>query len=129
MTEIIKIGMFGIAGVLIAIQFRGQKPEYGVYIGLAIAIVIFCYALDEFQALLSQFDLIKKYLGAGEQYLSILLKVMGITYICEFSSGICKDAGYGTVASQIEILGKLSVMFAGIPVLFAVIEQLQSFVS
>ena len=73
--------------------------------------------------------LIKKYLGAGEQYLSILLKVMGITYICEFSSGICKDAGYGTVASQIEILGKLSVMFAGIPVLFAVIEQLQSFVS
>ena len=126
MTEIIKIGMFGIAGVLIAIQFRGQKPEYGVYIGLAIAIVIFCYALDEFQALLSQFDLIKKYLGAGEQYLSILLKVMGITYICEFSSGICKDAGYGSIADQLEIVGKLAVMFAGFPILLAVLKVLEA---
>ena len=127
MTEIIKVGLLGVVGVLVAVQFKAQKPEYGIYIGLAIAIVIFCYALNTFQALLSQFDVIRQYLGTGEHYLSILLKVIGITYICEFSSAICKDAGYGTVASQIEILAKLSVMFAGIPILFAVIEQMQSF--
>ena len=56
-----------------------------------------------------------------------MLKVIGITYICEFSSGICKDAGYQSVAGQIEILGKLTVMFSGLPILFAVIEQIQSF--
>lgn len=128
MAEIIKVGILGVAGVLIAIQFKALKPEYGTYIGLAIGILIFCYALEEFEAVVSQFDLIKKYLGGGEKYLTVLLKVIGITYICEFSAGICKDAGYGTVAEQIEILGKLSVMFAGIPILFAVIEQMQSFV-
>ena len=127
MSEIVKIGMLGIVGVLIAVQFKAQKPEYAVYIGLALGILIFCYAIKEFEAVISQFDLIRKYLGTGESYLAILLKVIGITYICEFSAGICKDAGYGTVAEQIEVLGKLSVMFAGLPILFAVIEQMQTF--
>ena len=74
-----------------------------------------------------QFEKIRDYLGGAESYLSILLRVIGITYICEFSAGICKDAGYQSVAGQIEILGKLAVMFAGLPILFTVIEQIQSF--
>lgn len=129
MSDIIKVGLLGVVGVLIAVQFKAQKPEYGVYIGLTIGILIFVYVLREFEAVLGQFEVIKKYLGTGESYLSILLKVIGITYICEFSAGICKDAGYGAVADQIEMLGKLSVMFAGLPILFAVIEQMQSFMS
>jgi stage III sporulation protein AD len=47
--------------------------------------------------------------------------------VCEFASGICKDGGFSAVAEQIEILGKLSVMFAGLPILFAIIEQIHGF--
>ena len=57
------------------------------------------------------------------------MKVICITYICAFSAGICQDSGYGSIAEQIEILGKLSVMFAGLPILLAVIEQIQTFMS
>lgn len=128
MAEIIKVGMLGILGILVAVQLRAQKPEYGIYIGLAIGILIFGYTLKEFRTVLDQFQVIQGYLGTGKEYLSILLRVIGITYICEFSSSICKDAGYGTVAEQIEMLGKLAVMFAGLPILLAVIEQMQSFI-
>ena len=68
---------------------------------------------------------LNQYLGDSKNYLGILLKVIGITYICEFSAGICKDAGFSSVSDQIEILGKLSVMFAGLPILFAVVEQIR----
>ncbi len=127
MSEIIKVGVFGIVGVVLALQFKGNKPEYSMYIGFGLSILIFCYVLRQVEAVMQQIDTIRKYLGNAEGYLSILLKVIGITYICEFSAGICKDAGFGAVAEQIEILGKLSVMFAGLPILFAVIEQIQSF--
>ena len=36
--------------------------------------------------------------------------MIGITYIGQFASGICKDAGYSTTAAQIELFCKLSVM-------------------
>ncbi len=127
MQEIVKVAFLGMAGVLLAVQFRAQKPEYATYIGLGVSILIFAYALRQVEAVIGQLGRIRSYLGSGQGYLSILLKVIGITYICEFSSGICKDAGYQAVAGQIEVLGKLSVMFAGLPILFAVIEQIQGF--
>ena len=127
MQELVKVVFLGIAGVMLAIQFKGQKPEYGIYVGLAVGILIFGYALRQVAAVTDQLGKLKGYLGGAESYLTVLLKVIGITYICEFSADICKDAGYQTVAGQIEVLGKLSVMFAGLPVLFAVIEQIQSF--
>ena len=127
MAELIKVAFLGIAGVLLAQQFKGTKPEYATYIGLAVSILIFGFCTRQGEAVTTQFARLKEYIGGGEGYLAIVLKVIGITYICEFSSGICKDAGYQSVAGQIEVLGKLTVMFAGLPILFAVIEQIQSF--
>lgn len=127
MTELVKIVFLGIAGVLLAVQFKAGKPEYGLYIGMAVSIIIFSFVLRQVAAVTVQFGRLKGFLNGAEGYLSILLKVIGITYICEFGAGVCKDAGYNSVAGQIEVLGKLTVMFAGLPVLFAVIEQIQSF--
>jgi len=126
MAEIIKIGVLGIMGVLMAVQFKGNKPEYAILTGICISILIFGYSVSQMSILLEKFELLKNYLGGSGGYLSVLVKVIGITYVCEFSAGICKDAGYGAIAEQIEILGKLSVVFAGLPVIFAVIEQISA---
>ena len=125
--ELIRIGLLGIVGVLFALQFEGQKAEVSMYIGLAVAIVMFHSVLSYLFAALEQFMTFQRYLGDGSEYLKILLKVVGITYICEFSSGICKDAGYSSVATQIELLGKLSVLFSGLPILFALVQQMEGF--
>ena len=125
--DIVKVGLLGITGVLIAIQLKSHKPEYGVYVGLAVSLVIFGYVLRCMSNVLNQFQALNNYLNTGAGYLGTLLKVVGITYICEFCAGICKDAGYASIAGQIEVLGKLTVMFAGLPIIFAVIEQIQVF--
>jgi len=123
--ELVKIGLFGIVGVLIALQFKGQKTEVSMYIGLAVAIVMFHYVISFMFQALEQFRVFQTYIGDGAAYLKILLKVVGITYICEFCAGICKDAGYSSVSMQVELLGKLSVLFSGLPILFALIEQME----
>lgn len=125
MTEVIKVGILGIVGVFMAVQFKAYKPEFGLLIGAVISILIFGFSINQISALLDKLEVLRQYMGDGERYFGMLMKVIGITYICEFSAGICKDAGYGAVADQIEILGKISVLFAGMPVLFAVIELIQ----
>lgn len=127
MQELVKVALLGVSGVMLAVQLRAHKPEYGVYIGLAVGILLFGYAVRQLEAVAAQLGKLRGYLDGTESYLGVLLKVIGITYVCEFSAGICRDAGYQAVAGQIEILGKLSVLFAGLPILFAVIEQIQSF--
>lgn len=124
MAEIIRIALFGIAGVLFALQFKQQRPEYAMLIGFALSILVFSYVLGMAGKLLEEFMGLQQYLGDAKGYLGILMKVVGITYLCEFSAGICKDAGFGAVSDQIEILGKLSVLFAGLPILLSVIRQI-----
>ena len=62
-------------------------------------------------------------------YLNTLLKMTGITYIAEFASGICKDAGYQTIAGQIETFAKLTILALGMPVLTALLETVREFLS
>ena len=62
-------------------------------------------------------------------YLTTLIKMTGITYIAEFASGICKDAGYGAIGSQIEIFGKLSILAVSMPIVLALLETLQGFLA
>ena len=124
MAEIIKIALLGIAGALFAIQFKQQRPEYAQLLAFALSVLVFSYVLGLAGRLLEEFKGLQQYLGDSKGYLGILMKVVGITYLCEFSAGICKDAGFGAVSDQIEILGKLSVLFAGLPILLSVIRQI-----
>ena len=124
--EIIKIGILGVAGVMLALQFKSNRPEYGLYLGIVICLVIFTFSLNGLRALLGGVKELEKYLSGSGEYMGFLLKAVGITYVCEFCASICKDAGYGAVAGQIEILGKLSVLLMGIPVLTAVIGNINA---
>ena len=123
--DVLRIGILGIAGVMLALQFKSNKPEYGLYIGFAVSLMIFTFIVSGLASLFGSMGIIEKYIGSNGTYFSILLKVIGITYICEFCSGICRDAGYASVSGQIEIFGKLSVLAAGMPILLAIIESIQ----
>lgn len=123
---IVKIGVLGVAGVMLALQFKSNRQEYGVYIGAALCLVIFTVSLSGLETLLGRVKELQKYLSGSSDYIGFLFKAVGITYVCEFCASICKDAGYGAVAGQIEIFGKLSVLLMGIPVLTAVIENINA---
>ena len=104
----------------------GSRDRNSLLIGFALSILVFSFVCRMAGNLLEEFRGLQQYLGDSKGYLGILMKVVGITYLCEFSAGICKDAGFSSVSDQLEILGKLSVLFAGLPILLSVIRQIYS---
>ena len=123
--DMVKAGMIGVVGVLFAVSLKNYKAEYGVYVTLAVCLVILEYITRYFMQILSGMDQLRGYLQENYSYLALLLKAVGATYACEFCSGICKDAGYGGVAGQVEMLGKLYILSMGMPVLLSLIESIQ----
>lgn len=124
--EMIKIGLVGVLGILIAVPLRNYKAEYGVYIGIAVCLVILGYAMQYFEGILTAMEQLRGYLKDNYSYLTLLLKAVGATYACEFCAGICKDAGYSGIAGQVEMIGKLYILLSGMPVLMALIESIQT---
>ncbi len=124
--EMVKIGLVGVAGILLIVPLKSYKAEYGICLGIAVCLVILGYAMQYFEGILSAMEQIRGYLNNNYSYLGVLLKAVGATYACEFCAGICKDAGYGGIAGQVEMVGKLYILLTGMPVLMALLESIQS---
>lgn len=117
----------GLTAVLLAVQLKSVKSEYGVYLVMAAGVFIFLYGLGKMEVILDTLAQIRDSIQIEPIYLDMLLRMIGIAYVAEFASGICKDAGYSSVGSQIEMFGKLSILAVGMPVFGALIETMQSF--
>ena len=126
---VVTIAVTGIIAVIMAVSLKGLKVEYGTYVVMAAGLLIFFYGMGKLTSILDTMKEIQNYIKINNIYLSTLIKKIGITYIAEFAAGICKDAGYGAIGTQIEIFGKLSVLAVSMPILLALIETLQTFVS
>ena len=114
-------------GALLAIQFKSGKSEYGIYMGVGVSILLFSCIVDRLEIFIRTVEQISHFIKADMSYISTMMKMIGITYIAEFSSSICKDAGYQTIAVQIEIFSKLTILALGMPVLLALLETIQEF--
>ena len=127
--SVLTIGILGIAGALLAVELKGLKGEYGIYLVAAVGLVIFFYGITKLKTVIETIRQVQSYIRLNRMYLEVLLKMIGISYIAEFSSGICKDAGYGSLGSQIEIFGKLSVLAVSMPILLALLDTVQQFLA
>ena len=114
-----QIGILGVAGVLLAVQFKSGKSEYGIFLAV----------IGQLSVIVDALSVIGEYIRMDTAYISTLIKMIGITYVAEFSSGICKDAGYQTIAVQIEIFGKLMILVLSMPILTALLDTIREFLS
>ena len=115
-----KVVMIGIMSVLLAIPLKKDKPEFSMLIILTACMLI--------RDLLRYLKTLQEYLGSGSIYIKVLFKMIAVTYMAELGANLCRDAGYGAVAGQIEFFGKLMLLAVSLPVLSALFEVLLQFV-
>lgn len=125
--EFVRIGAIAVLGVMLGLMLKSGKQEYGLYTGIGICLLIFSYTVSYMGQMKEQLLELFSYLSSGSRYFPLLLRVAGIAWLSEFVSGICKDSGFSAVASQVELLGKILILFSGIPVFAALMETISNF--
>ena len=125
--SMLQLGIVGIVGVLVALQLKSVKPEFSIYVGIAIGLLIFFSMTEKLEELVTAIREILQMIDMNQSYLGMLFKMLGITYVAEFASAICKDAGYQTIASQIEIFAKLTILVMSLPIVLALMKTIQGF--
>ncbi len=126
--NLIAVVLSGVIVVLVAIKIKDIDPAYGVVLAIAGCVMIMCYIIGRFEQITLYIQKLMSYVSLNITYIGIILKMIGIAYICQFSSDICKDAGYNAISSQIEMAGRLSLILLSMPVLMSVIELVVSIV-
>lgn len=90
---IIQAAVLGITAVALAVQLKPLRQEYSVYLILAAGLVIGFLSISRLELILDTVRAIGSQIRVKNIYLGTLLKMVGITYIAEFASGICQGRG------------------------------------
>lgn len=123
----IRIVLLGITTIFTALLFRGGKSEYSVLIGFVGCLLIFSAGIGKLENIFDAMNRFQKIMGQGSQYYRLLIRMLGITYLAESASALCKDAGCNAVGAQIEMVGKLTILAMSTPILMALLEYIEEF--
>ena len=123
----IKIAVIGVMTAVLAAWLKNVKAEYGVWMVLAAGVFLSMATVLKVDTIVQEIKFLQGYFSGYDAYFKILLKVIGITYLAEFSSDLCKDAGANTLASQIELFGKLSILVLCMPIMTSLLETIDYF--
>ena len=121
----IQICLLAIAGLFAALIIKKDKPEFAVLIIMLVSFFIAIRILTILGNAVEELESWESILGGNIAYISLLLKIIGITYVCDFAANLCKDSGYAALSNHIELFGKVAIMVAGFPVIRIMIDMLE----
>ena len=122
----IQIIGIGFSGVLIAVLLKEYKPEFKIYISIVVGILIFFLVAKNLEAFINLITRLSGKLSINSEFISILLKITGISILTEFAIAICKDSGESAIASKIDLGGKITIIGVSIPIITGLLETLLS---
>lgn len=120
--EILQIVGIGIVATVLALVVKAQKPEVGILVSIVTGLVIFFFAAAKLAGVIELLSNYARKVNIDSLYISTLLKVIGIAYIAEFGAEICKDAGESTIASKIELAGKVIIVVLAVPIITSLLD-------
>ena len=116
--------IFGIALLIVILSFvfKEFKKEYSVFLLVAGGIIITIWGLVQIRPVV---DYIRELTDAGNisEYFSVIIRVLGVSFIVQIGADICRDFGEAGIASKIEFAGKAVILALVLPVLRSVISM------
>ena len=120
MMNLMAVSLAAVIVVLIAVKIKELDSGYGIVLSIAGCVMLMYFVVSRLIA--SYIDRLTAYVSVNISYIDVILKMIGIAYICRFSSDICKDAGCNAMASQVEMAGKITLILLSMPILMGVID-------
>ena len=114
--------MVGIIAAVLAVLLREEKPEIAMVVSIVTGLVIFVFVITKLNSVMTILKYFASKANIDVLYFSTILKVIAIAYITEFGAQICRDAGEGSIASKVELAGKVLIMVIAIPILAALMD-------
>ena len=115
--EILQIVGIAFIATFLALIVKEQKPNFAFLIIVFAGCAIFLFLVDQIYAIISMIEKMAMSANVNLVYVETILKIIGIAYIAEFAAQITKDAGQGSMASKIELGGKILILAMAIPIL------------
>ncbi|MBM7581285.1 stage III sporulation protein AD [Caldicoprobacter guelmensis] len=121
-ADVLQLVGLGVIAAILALVLKQHRPEAGLFVAIAAGVIILLMVMGRIASIIEVLNDMARRADLDWIHLSVVLKAVGIAYITEFGAQVCKDAGENSIASKIELGGKIVILSLTIPILVGLIE-------
>ena len=129
MDDMIKIVGAAFLTAITSTILKSTKPELSFAVTITGIIIILLFILDMVKGSMSVLSEIVALTGMKNGVVQILLKIVGIGYLTEFSVGVLQDFNAATLADKVSLAGKITVILMSLPIINGLLTLFKQFLS
>ena len=124
--EVFKIAIIGIITAVSALIVREHRPDVAILISISGGIVILLSIVEYLGETIS---FLRSIADAGKidgGIIKVLVKIVGIGYITDFSANIAEESGSRGLGEKIVLGGKILILLASMPIVKSVFNMIST---
>jgi len=120
--DIFKILAIALITCLATLIVKQVKPDFASLVTLAGGILILLMLIDYINQVFQVLNYIVEKTNLSPGLFGIVLKIIGIGYLTEFTANICSDSGSTSLANKVLLAGKIIILVMALPILTNIID-------
>ena len=120
--EICKIVAIGIISVILIAYLKTVNSESAVIAGVASGLLIIILSLTYVKDFVAFFSELSDKGGLDGSVFKLSLKIIAISYLVDFSSGVASDFGQAALGEKIQFAGKVIMITLAMPLISEMIR-------
>ena len=117
-----KIIGIALVAVVLSVLIKEYRPEISILISVLSVAVMFIVISPYLKTVMVSFVNLSEQIGINISYMIIVIKVIGVAYITQIVSEICRDAGENALGTKMEICGKIMITVMSLPIIYELFE-------
>lgn len=126
--EIVKFALLALVFAVVTVTLNSFNKEFALYSLIAGGVILTFAAVELIGGALGIFSNLLSGLPVPEDALKIIIKVIAICYVAEFSTGLLIDFGMKSLADKLSLVTKIIILVTAYPLVARFLEVMRSLV-
>ncbi|MEG0770796.1 MAG: SpoIIIAC/SpoIIIAD family protein [Clostridia bacterium] len=124
--ETVSIFIITIFIAILIIFIKQQREDIGISMTVITGVLIMLFLIKYIQPILSFIMNLSGTTSFDNEYIMLLLKILGISFVVQFACDICKDCGETSLSTHLESAGKVVILAMSLPIFEKIISIIMS---
>lgn len=122
MDIILKIVAVGLITCIATLIVRPVRSDFSIIIAIVGGIIIIFMIIGYLTDIFSSLNGIIKFTGLNSDLYKLLLKIIGVGYLIEFTASICNDTGNASLGDKVLLGGKIVILVMALPIITNILD-------
>ena len=122
MNVFFKICALALISLVLMLLLEKHEKYIAALIGIAVCCMVVAMASDFLQPIIRLMRQLQRTAAIDSNVFTILLKSVGISVVCEITSLICAESGYGSLGKVLQNTGITLILYLSLPLFSELLE-------